>query len=122
MFKIENEYSLELLTKETMKLLGSTENKITKDKNGENVPHLEITEVVLVHCNIVNNDYQQDSRLLYTFVPNKPFGSLSEISPTNHILLKTFNTDYNEIEVWFTDQNSNPLEIEDRINLTMVIK
>ena len=83
-FKIKNGYSLELLTSETMKLLGSTKNKITKDKNGENVPHLEITEVVLVHCNIVNNDYQQDSRVLYTFVPNKPFGSLLEISPTNH--------------------------------------
>ena len=81
--KIKNGYSLERLTPETMKLLGSTKNKITKDKNGENVPHLEITEVVLVHCNIVNNDYQQDSRVLYTFVPNKPFGSLLEISPTN---------------------------------------
>ena len=66
-----------------MKLLGSTENKITKDKNDENVPHLEITEVVLVHCNIVNNDYQQDSGVLFTFVPNKPFGSQLEISPTN---------------------------------------
>ena len=60
-FKIKNGYTLELLTKETMKLLGSTENKITKDKNGKNVPHLEITKVVLVHCNMVNNDYQQDS-------------------------------------------------------------
>ena len=96
--------------------------KKTEYKNGENVPHLEITEVVLVHCDIVNNDYQQDSRVLYTFVPNKPFGSLLEISPTNHIFLKTFNSEYNEIEVWFTDQNSKPLEIEDRINLTMVIK
>ena len=75
-FKIKNGYSLEILTPETIKLLGSTENKITKDKNGENVPHLEITEVVLVHCDIVNNDYQQDSRVLYTFVPNKSFGSL----------------------------------------------
>ena len=121
-FKIKNGYSLELLTPETMKLLGSTKNKITKDKNGENVPHLEITEVVLVHCNIVNNDYQQDSRVLYTFVPNKPFGSLLEISPTNHIFLKTFNSEYDEIKVWFTDQNSQPLEMEDRINLTMVIK
>ena len=121
-FKIKNGYSLELLTPETMKLLGSTKNKITKDKNGENVPHLEITEVVLVHCNMVNNDYQQDSRVLYTSVPNKPFGSLLEISPTNHIFLKTLNSEYNEIEVWFTDQNSQPLEIEDRINLTMVIK
>ena len=121
-FKIKNGYSLELLTKETVKLLGSTENKITKDKNGENVPHFEITEVVLVHCNMVNNDYQQDSRGLYTSVPNKPFSSLLEISPTNHIFLKTFNSEYNKIEVWFTDQNSNLLEIEDRINLTMVIK
>ena len=74
-----------------MKLLGSTQNKITKEKNGENVPHLEITEVVLVHCNIVQNDYQQDSRVLYTFAPNKPYGILLEIPPTNHIFLKTFN-------------------------------
>ena len=105
-----------------MKLLGSTGNKITKDKNGENVPHLEITEVVLVHCNIVNNDYQQHARVLYAFFPNKPFGSLLEISPTNHIFLKTFNSEYDEIIVWFTDQNGQPLEIEDRINLTMVVK
>ena len=95
-----------------MKLLGSTKNKITEDKNGENVPHIEITKVVLVLCNIVNIDYQQDTRVLHTFVPNKPFGSLLEISPTNHIFLKTFNPEYNEIEVWFTDQNSKPLEIE----------
>ena len=86
-FKIKNGYSLELLTPETMKLLASTKNKITKDKNGEYVPHLEITEVVLVHCNIVNNYYKQDSKVLYTFVPNKPFGSLLEISPTHHIFL-----------------------------------
>ena len=105
-----------------MKLLGSTKNKITKEKNGENVPHLEVTEAALVHCNIVNNDYQQDSIVLYTFVPNKPFGSLLEFSPANHTFLKTFNSEYNEIIVWFTDQNSQPLEIEDRINLTMVVK
>ena len=105
-----------------MKLPGSTENKITKDKNGENVPHLEITEVVLVHCDIVNNDYQQDSRVLYTFVPSKSFGSLFDISLTNHIFLKKFNSEYDEIKVWFTDQNSQLLEIEDRINLTMIIK
>ena len=76
----------------------------------------------MVHCDIVNNDYQQDSRVLYTFVPNKPFGSLLEICPTNHIFLKTFNSECNETKVWFTDQDSQPLEIEDRINLTMVIK
>ena len=123
-FKIKNGYSLELSTpqKLKLKLLGSSENKITKDENGENVPHLEIMEVVLVHCNIVNNDYQQYSRVLFTFVPNKPFGSLLEISPTNHIFLKTFNSEYDEIIVCFTDQNSKLLEIEDRINLTMVIK
>ena len=121
-FKIKKGSSLGLLTKETMKLLGSTKNIITEDKNGENVPHLEITEVVLVNCNMVNNDYQHDSRVLHTFVPNKSFGSLLDISPSNHIFLKTFNSEYDEIVIWFTDQNSKLLEIEDRINLTMVIK
>ena len=121
-FKIKNGYCLELLTKETMELLGSTESKISKDKNAENVPHIEITEVVLVHFNMVNNDYQQDSRVLYTFVPNKYFGSLLDISPSNHIFLKTFNSEYDEIVAWFAYQNSKPLEIEDRISLTMVIK
>ena len=106
-FKVKKGYSLELLTPETMKLLESTKNKIIKDKNGENVPHLEITDVVLIHCDIVNNDYQQDSRVLYTFVPNKPSGSLLKISPTNHISLKTFNSEYDETKVWFTDQNNN---------------
>ena len=108
------------MTSETMKLLGRTKNKITKDKNGENIPHLETAEIV--HCNVVNNDYQQDSRVLYIFVPSKPFGSLLEISPTNHIFLKTFNSEYDEIIVWFTDQNSKALEIGDRINLIMVIR
>ena len=89
-----------------MKLLGSTENRITKDKNSENVQHLEIIEVALVHRNTVNNDYQQDSRVLYTFVPNKRFGSLLEISPTNLIFLKIFNSEFQTIEVCFTDQNS----------------
>ena len=105
-----------------MKLLESTGSKITKNKNSENVPHLEITEVVLVHWNIVNNDYQQDSRVLYTFVPSKPFGSLLEISLKKHIFLRTFNLEFQVIEVWFTDQNSQPLKTEDRKNLTLVIK
>ena len=86
------------------------------------MPHLEITEVLLVHCSIVDNDYQHDSRVLYTFVPIEPFGSLLEIYPTNHIFLKRFNLEYDEIIVWFTDQNSKQLEIEDRINLMMVIR
>ena len=105
---------LELLTPETMKLLRSTESKITKNKNGQNVPHLEVVELVLVHCNLVNNDYQQDSRILYTFVPNKAFGSLLEISPTIHVFLKTFNSEFQAIKIWFTDQTSKPLELADK--------
>ena len=120
--KLKNRYSLELLTPETMKLLGSAKNKITEDKNSENVPHLEFTEILLLHCNTVNNDYLQDSRVRYTFVPNKPFGSFLEISQIKHIFLKTFNSEYDEIKVWFTDQNRKPLEIEDIINLSLVIK
>ena len=118
--KIENGYYLELLIPETMKLLGSTESKISKDKNGENVPNLEVVELVLVHCSLVNNDYQQNSRILYTFVPNKPFGSLLEISPTYLIFLKTFNSEFQEIKLWFTDQTSKPLEVEDKINLNLI--
>ena len=105
-----------------MKLLGSTEIKITKDKNGENVPQLEVVELVLVHCNLANNDYQQDLRILYAFVPNKTFGSLLEFSPTNHIFLKTFNSEFQEIKIWFTDQTSKPLEVEDGTNVTLIIK
>ena len=113
-FKIKSGYYLELLTPEAMKLLGGAKSKITKNKNGENVPHLEVVELVLVHCNLVDNDYQQDSRILYTFVPNKAFGSLLEISPTNQVFLKTFNSEIQEIKTWFTDQTSAPLEVEDK--------
>ena len=98
-FKIKKEYYVELLTPEKMKLTGNTENKITKDKDGENVPYLEITVVILVHCNIVNNDYQQDSGALYTFVPNEPFGQLLEVSASNLIFLKTFNSGFQATEV-----------------------
>ena len=80
--------------------------KIKKEINGENVPHLEINEVVLIHCNIVANDYQHDSRVWYAFVPHKPFGSLLENSPTNHIFLKE---KYQNIEVLFADHNNKPL-------------
>ena len=120
--KIKTGHHLELLTHEKIKLLGSTANNITKDKNGENVPPFEITEVILVPWNIANNDYQQDSRVLYIFVRSKPSGQLLEISPKNYIFLKTFNSEFQATEVWFTDQNSYPLEIEDRIKLTLVIK
>ena len=104
-----------------MKLLESTKSKITKNENGENVPHLEITKIVLVNCNIVNNDYQLDSRVLYTFVSNKSFGQLLGISPKKFIFWKNFNCEFLYIEVWFTDQNSKPLQIEDKINITLVI-
>ena len=104
-----------------MKLLGSTGSKISKGKDGENVPQLEITEVVLIHCNIANNHFQRNSRVLYTFVPNNSFGQLLDISPKSFIFLKTFDSEFSYNEVWFTDQNSKPLEIEDIIKITLVI-
>ena len=112
---------LEILMLETMKWLGSSKSKITKDENGKNVLHLEITDIVLVQCNVVNNDYQQNSRVLYTFVPNKSFGQLLDISLKNFIFFKHFNSEFSYIEVWFTDQNSKPLDIEDKINVTLGI-
>ena len=121
-FKIKKGYYLELLTPETMKLLESTESKITKDKNGENVPHLATAKLILIHCNLVNNNYQQNSRILYTFTPDKSFGSLLQIPPPNHIFLKPFNSEFQEIKVWLTDQNSKPLEVEDKINLALTVK
>ena len=87
-FKIKSGYKLELLSKETMKLLGSTKDIIDADKNSENVPILENVEVVLVHCNLVNNSYQQASRVLFTFVPNKQYGQLISISPKSLFFLK----------------------------------
>ena len=105
--KTKTGYFLELLTPETMKLLESTKSKITKDENGENVPYSEITEVVLIQSNVVNNSYQQNSRVLYTFVPNKSFGQLLDASPENFIFLKSFDSEFSYIDVWFTDQSSN---------------
>ena len=88
-----------------MKLLGNTKIKTTKDKNGENVPDLEITELVQVHCNTVNIDYQQDSRVLHTFLPDKSFGQLLDISPKYFTFLKILDSEVSNIEVWFADQN-----------------
>ena len=104
-----------------MKLLGSTKDTIDSDKNSENVPRLENVEVVLVHCNLANNSYQQALRALFTFVPNKQYGQLISISPNSLIFLKTINTKFSEIEVWFTDQNNNDLEIEDNVNISLII-
>ena len=120
-FKIKIGYKLELLSKETMKLLGSTSSIIDANKNSEKVPRLENVEVVLVHCNLVNNSYQQHSRTLFTFVPTKQYGQLISISPHSLAFLKTVNTEFSEIEVWFTDQNNNALEIEDNVNISLII-
>ena len=108
-FKIKSGYKLELLSKETIKLLGSTKDIIDSDKNSENVPRLENVEVVLVHCNLVNNSYQEASRVLFTFVPNKQCNQLISISLKSLIFLKTMNMEFSEIEVWFTYQNNNAL-------------
>ena len=86
------------------------------------MPHFEITELVLVYCNVVNSDYQQDSRVLHTFVVNKTFSSLLKICPKNNIFLKTFNSEFQVTEVWHTDQNSQPLEIEDKLNFILIIR
>ena len=93
---------------------------MTKDKNGENVPPLQVTEVILVYCSIVNNDYQQDSRLLYTFIPNKMFCQLLHNPPKSFMFLK-IDSEFSYTELWFTDQNSRTLEIEDKINIILVI-
>ena len=106
---------------QTMKLFENTKSKLTKDENDENFLRLETTEEVLVYCNIVSNRDQQDSRVLYKFAPNKLFAQILDIIPKNFISLKTFNSEFSYIEVWFTDQNSKPLQIEDKTNNTLVI-
>ena len=126
-FKIKRGCYLKLLTPEAMKLLKSTKTKIIKNKNSENVPYLEITEVILlhcnvaIHCNVVNIRHQQNSRVFYIFLPNKSFGQLFDISPENRIFLKTFDKEFLYIEVGSRDQNSNPLKIEEKLNITLVI-
>ena len=117
-FKIKSGYKVKLLSKETMRLLGSRSNSIDKDKNSELVPKLENADLVLVHCNVVNNSYQQASKVLFTFVPNKKYGELISVSPHSLILLKTVNTEFSFIEIWFTDQDNRSLEIEDSVNIS----
>ena len=104
-----------------MRLLGSTKQVVDADKNGENVPKLEFVEVVLVHCNLVKNDYLRSSKVLFSFVPNKQFGQLINISPNTLTMMNTVNTEFSFVEVWFTDQASKALEIEDNVNLTLII-
>ena len=104
-----------------MKLLGSTKKVFDKNKNGENAPKLESVEVVLVHCNLVKNDYQHASKVLFSFVPNKQFGQLLNISPHVFTVMNALNTEFSSVEVWLTDQSSKALEIEDNVNLTLII-
>ena len=120
-FKIKTGYKLELLTSEKMKLLGSTKKICDEVEDGENLPKLESVEVVLVHCDLVKNDYQHTSKVLFTFVPNKQFGQLINISPHSLTMMNTVNTEFSFVEVWFTDQVSKALEIEDNVNLTLFI-
>ena len=120
-FSIKMGYKLELLTPETMKLLESGKKDVDKYKDGENVPKLESVEVVLVHCNLVKNDYQHTSKVLFSFVPNKQFGQLINISPHSLTMMNTVNTEFSFVEVWFTDQVSKALEIEDNVNLVINI-
>ena len=120
-FKIKIGYKLELLTPETMKLLGSGKRDVDKDKDGENIPKLESVEVLLVHCNLVKNDYQYASKVLFTSAPNKQFGELINISPHSLTMMNTINVEFSFVEVWFTDQVSKALEIEDNVNLTIII-
>ena len=121
-FKIKTGYKLELLIEETMQLLGSSKKVIDKNKDGEIVPRLETVEVVLVHCKLVNNSYQQASKVLFTFVPKKLFGQLITATPHSPTMLNTTNAVFSFIEIWFTDQNNKPLEIEDNLNITIIIE
>ena len=109
-----------MLSEETMQL-GSSKKVIDKNKDDEIVPRLETVEVVLVNCNLVNNNYQQASKVLFTFVPNKQFGQLITIAPHSLTMLKTTNAEFLSIEIWFTDQNNRPSEIEDNVNITLII-
>ena len=121
-FKIKTGYKLELLSSETMRLLGNTKNAdVDQDIDEEDAPKLESVEVVLVHCNLVNNNYPQASKVLFTFVRNKQFGQLITIAPHSLAMLNTTNTESSSTEVWFTDQNSKQLEIEDSVNMTLII-
>ena len=115
-FKIKIGYKLELLTPETMRLLGSTKKGVDKDKDGKNAPKLESVEVS-VHCNLVKNDYQHPSKVLFNFVPNKQFGQPIDISPHSSTMIKTVNTEFSSVP----DQASKALEIEDNVNLTLII-
>ena len=121
-FKVKTGFKLELLSPETMKWLGSTSKDADKDKNGKDALKLEFVEVVLVYCYLANNSYQQASKVLLPFVPNKQFGQLITISLYELTMLKTTISEFPSIQVWFTDQNNRPPEIEDSVNIILITR
>ena len=108
-----------MLSEETMQLLRSSKKDIDQNKDGDIVSKLETLQVVLVHCNLVNNNYQQVSKVAFIFVPNKPFGQLITITPHSPKMLKTASAEFSFFEIWFTDQNDRPLEIKDNVNIRL---
>ena len=120
-FKIKDGYKLELQTPKIMKLFGSTKKSIDKTKHREKVPSLEVVEVVLVQCNLVDNQYQQKSEVLYTFMPNKYYAYLLNVELSNLVFLKPYNTEFDGTAIMFMDQNCRPFEVEDKANLTLLI-
>ena len=120
-FKIKREYKLELLTKETQKLLGDGP-VIDEDKNRKNIPQSDQVQYVLLHCNLVCNDYLQNSKLLYEFAPDKTFGQLISVKPPVFIQCKTLNSIFDYIEIWFTDQNNKSSQMEDKVSVTLIIQ
>ena len=104
-----------------MYLAAHTNKIIDKTESGKNVSSLEVVEVALAQCNLVDNQYQQNSEVLYTFMPNKYFAYLLNIEPSNLVFLKTYNTEFNKIIIIFMDQNGRPLEIENKFNLRLFV-
>ena len=120
-FKIKGGYKLELQTPETIKLFGSRKTLIDKTKNEENAPSLKVAEVVLVQCNLVDDQYQQKSEVLYSFTTNKSYAYPLNVEPNNLVFLKSYNTEFDDIIITFTAQNGRPLEKEGKVKLTLLI-
>ena len=120
-FEIKRSYKLELSFPKTMRLIGSAKKDKDQDKDEEDVPRLESAEVVLVHYNLVNNNYQQASKVIFTFAPNKQFGQLITNGPHSLIVLNATNIEFSSIEVWFTEQKSKQLEVEDNVNRPLIL-
>ena len=120
MLSVKDGYKLQLQTPETMKLFGSTKKLIDKTKNGENVASIEVVEVVLIQCNLVHNQYQQKSNVLYIFTPNESYAHLLNVAPSNLEFLKTYNNESNEIIKKFTDQTGILLEKQNKVNFTLL--